>query len=441
MNQPTSSPLRPCPAGQRTLPSARRLRCAGLFAAALLAGGAAHVPAQQPAAAQSPDLANGVRREARAFVYTTGLNTFGELGYSTAPSNQSHSFQRVVGLPGPVSAASGGAFHNMAIFNGAVYTWGSNYDGELADGTHNNRLTPALVPGLPAGVTAVAAAYNFSFALVNGAVYSWGRNDESQLGLTGQTLSDHLVPSRIVELSDGVTAIAAGAVDAAAIRDGALYMWGYNRGGELGDGTFNARATPRVVDGFSSGVTAVAIGANTTLAVKGGALYAWGVNADGEVGIGMASPAQVTRPVATSLTSGVTAVAAGAYHSLAVVDGYVYAWGDNFFSEVGDGTSTDRPSPTLIDPAHLHNIVAVAASFSTSYALSADGTLWVWGDNRFGQFGLPDQPASLFPTPQHVLPPPGFRFTSVSSHPAGYHVLTTAAARLGATIGIGAESL
>ena len=155
----------------------------------------------------------------------------------------------------------------------------------------------------------------------------------------------------------------------------------------------------------------------------------------------MASAAQITRPMATSLTSGVTAVAAGAYHSLAVVNGYVYAWGDNFFGEIGDGTSIDRPSPTLIDPANLHNIVAVAASFSTSYALSADGTLWVWGDNRFGQFGLPYQPGNVHNTPQHVLPPAGFRFVAVSSNPAGYHVLTTAAPLVKAAVGIGAEPL
>ncbi len=64
--------------------------------------------------------------------------------------------------------------------------------------------------------------------------------------------------------------------------------------------------------------------------------------------------------------------------------------------------------------ADLHDIVAVAAGYTSSYALSADGSLWVWGSNSFGELGL-NSTTFKFLTPQHLLPPPGYAFISIAA--------------------------
>ncbi|ETR66773.1 MAG: hypothetical protein OMM_12359, partial [Candidatus Magnetoglobus multicellularis str. Araruama] len=82
----------------------------------------------------------------------------------------------------------------------------------------------------------------------------------------------------------------------------------------------------------------------------------------------------------------ITFVSAGGYHSLALkVDGSVWAWGENYSGQLGDGTTSSSSTPAQI--GSLSNIILIAAGFNYSIALKNDGTVWVWGDNRYGQLG------------------------------------------------------
>jgi alpha-tubulin suppressor-like RCC1 family protein len=121
----------------------------------------------------------------------------------------------------------------------------------------------------------------------------------------------------------------------------------------------------------------------------------------------------------SGLTSGVTAIAAGMYHSLAVKAGSVYAWGNNADGELGDGNTTNSNSPVQIDPTDLTNIVSVTANGESSFALSSDGSVWMWG--ALG-------PSVDFTTPQHLLAPNGFKYTSIDAGADGAHVVATLAA-------------
>ena len=127
------------------------------------------------------------------------------------------------------------------------------------------------------------------------------------------------------------------------------------------------------------------------------------------------------------LSSGVTAIAAGQYHSLAVRNGGVYAWGLNGNGQLGDGTTIQQMLPEQIDPADLTNIIAVATAQTASYALSSDGSLWNWGYNLSGDLGLGNINSSYL-TPQHLLPPPGYTFTSIAAGAGGTHAVATLAA-------------
>jgi len=123
-----------------------------------------------------------------------------------------------------------------------------------------------------------------------------------------------------------------------------------------------------------------------------------------------------------SMSSGVTAIAGGFDHSLAVKNGNVYAWGMNYDGELGDGTTTYHWTPELIDPSDLTDILAVASNEYSSYALSSDGSLWVWGYNYSGELGLGTS-ANYYLTPQHLLPPSGYVYTSIAAYNYSGHAV------------------
>lgn len=83
---------------------------------------------------------------------------------------------------------------------------------------------------------------------------------------------------------------------------------------------------------------------------------------------------------------GVLAQAAGAFHTVSLhADGSLYVWGDNAYGQWGDGTAINRPSPIQVGTSK--DWVFVAAGYAHTVAIKADGSLWAWGRNDFGQLG------------------------------------------------------
>ncbi len=89
----------------------------------------------------------------------------------------------VSGLTSGVTAIATGYSHSCAVINGGVKCWGDNANGQIGDGTTNERSTPVSVSGLTSGVTSVIAGSRYSCALLNtGKVKCWGDNSQRQLG-------------------------------------------------------------------------------------------------------------------------------------------------------------------------------------------------------------------------------------------------------------------
>lgn len=79
-------------------------------------------------------------------------------------------------------------------------------------------------------------------------------------------------------------------------------------------------------------------------------------------------------------------VAAGGCHTLTLKeDRTVWAWGNNYYGQLGDGTTTSNNSPVQV--TGLTGVKAVAAGMLHSVALNEDGTVWAWGENYYGQLG------------------------------------------------------
>jgi len=130
-----------------------------------------------------------------------------------------------------------------------------------------------------------------------------------------------------------------------------------------------------------------------------GQVWAWGDDAFGQLGAG-APDWQGPRaiPARVEQLGEVVSLAAGDDHSLAVTaDGSVWAWGDNTFGQLGDGTRADRPTPVQV--RGLRGVAVVRAGSRHSLALGRDGTVWAWGDNAAGQLGTASVNGSPLPLP------------------------------------------
>ncbi|MFP5318324.1 MAG: hypothetical protein ACLGI2_08515 [Acidimicrobiia bacterium] len=165
---------------------------------------------------------------------------------------------------------------------------------------------------------------------------------------------------------------------------GSAWTWGWNAVGQLGDGTTTDRRTPVKVPDLS-GVVAVSAGGYHTLALRGdGTVWAWGWNVVGQLGDGTTTDRPA--PVKVPGLSGIVAVSAGGLHSLALGgDGTVWAWGLNAVGQLGDGTAAGRLRPVAVDG--LRGVTAVSAGLYHSLALREDGSPWAWGWNAVGQLG------------------------------------------------------
>jgi alpha-tubulin suppressor-like RCC1 family protein len=324
-----------------------------------------------------------------------GWNNYGQLdnGFAT---DQAQATPERVSLNGVVSIGAG-QYHSLAVRrDGSVWGWGKNSGGQLGDGTTTDRSSPVQVVGLT-GAVAVAGGWDHSIALRgDGTVWAWGANYAGQLG--DGTTASALVPRRVPGLTD-IIAIAANRSQSFALADdGTLWGWGYNGYGQLGDGTTTDRSSPVAV---LSGVTAVAAGYLHTLALRSdGTVWAWGANYFGQLGLGTQTPFEPTPQHVSALPS-VSALGAGYDHSLAVAaDGTVYAWGYNQYGQAGDSSLVEA----VLAPTHvpgLTGIVAVAGGLYHSVALGANGRIYGWGSDAHGQLG--DGTANLEAQPVPTL--------------------------------------
>ena len=184
---------------------------------------------------------------------------------------------------------------------------------------------------------------------------------------------------------------------------GGAYCWGQDRNGSLGnDLPLEDSSVPVLVSGFSSGMADISTGLHTCGLTTGGAVWCWGYNDDGELGNNSNTPSPVPVQV-VGLTSGVIDIACGRYHSCAVLnDGSVKCWGYNGGGALGDGTNVDKLTPVSV-VGLAGRAVAVSAGGLHSCALLNDGTMQCWGSNYEGQLGIGSMTPDIAYSPLTVV--------------------------------------
>jgi alpha-tubulin suppressor-like RCC1 family protein len=318
-------------------------------------------------------------------LWAWGRNSYGQLGDGTTTHKRS---PVQIGTDNDwqfVSAA--GYSRTVAVkTDGSLWAWGYNSDGQLGDGTTTNKSSPVQI-GTDTDWQAVAVGYSHTVALkIDGSFWAWGDNEFGQLG--DERADDSLIPIRIGTDSDW-QAVATGSWHTQALKtDGSLWAWGRNRYGQLGDGTTTDKSRP-VQIGTDNDWQAVVGGDAHSIALKAdGSLWAWGANGNGAIGNGTTS-ADKDSPVPVSVDTDWHTVYAGhsqGHYSLALkTDGSLWAWGDNEYGQLGDGTITNKSRPVQINTDS--DWQTVAAGYSHAVALKTDGSLWAWGYNEYGQLG------------------------------------------------------
>jgi alpha-tubulin suppressor-like RCC1 family protein len=172
----------------------------------------------------------------------------------------------------------------------------------------------------------------------------------------------------------------------------------------------------------------VSLGAHASV-TPSGSIWAWGGNTYGQLGNNSLSnsslPVQTLDPVTANYLAGVTTIAAGYDHNLALKsDGTVRAWGNNAWGQLGNNTFKSSSVPVqIVDPSDpsgfLTHVIAIAAGTSFSLALKSDGTVRAWGYNGKGQLGNNSSNSSSVPVQVRDLSNPSGYLTQVTAIAAG----------------------
>ncbi len=315
---------------------------------------------------------------------------------------------------------SGGNDHTLLLLDdGSVWAWGANDYGQLGDGTTSESHFPVRVKNSAGtgelwNITAISAGAGFSVALTSDStIWAWGVNDEGQLG-DGSTDERHL-PVAVLDSSgyplDDIVAISAGAYHCLALdKWDEVWAWGANRYGALGRGTADynphplARNVLHSADSVFADVVSIACGSQYNYALRSDqTLWAWGSGGDGQLGNDTTLNQYYPEPVLDSAGTGMFGeialfdaarhgVLGTTGHGVAIDDdGYLWAWGRNYDGQLGDGTATPRDRPVHVHDASGTGFFGDVASCSNgsenTLALLGDATVWAWGNNYYGSVG------------------------------------------------------
>jgi len=299
--------------------------------------------------------------------------------------------------------------------SGEVWAWGVGQGGALGNGTMPTSTTTPVQVKFPTGVeiASLPSPMPFDTGMAidsNGNAWGWGANVENSLCVKA---GDLLYPVKL-PLTHVTQASGAGG-HALYVSDGKLYACGENASGELGDGTTVASTNPVLVVGLPD-QPIEAIGSsweNSGAVMADGSYYDWGYNYADQLGNGTTTNSDTPVPVdlpakVRQLSLGGSAPVNGQTVAI-LANGSVWAWGDDAFGQLGTGKVSSGSGPTQVDVPPRVSFVQVTSGGSTMYGIDSSGAVWAWGQNNVGQLGF--EPSAVSDRPVNV----GISLSCVSS--------------------------
>jgi alpha-tubulin suppressor-like RCC1 family protein len=318
-------------------------------------------------------------------VWCWGNNSHGQL--ATAPSGMPPTIKTPMKIAGltEISHLAMGTLHTCAIKKGAVWCWGKNSEGELANGKPASDYitpnpTPTAVVGLTGEYTQLALGLDHSCALnKDGTVWCWGSNKSGQIGAAESVKNQ--APTQVAGLS-GVKSISSKLNHTCAIAgDDSLWCWGNNSSKQaIPSSAEQTIFTPQKVG--VTNITKVSTGTFHTCAInQSGTAICWGDNQSGQIGNGKAGSGLIeATPVSLTSTSMFTRIDSSTNFTCASTSTQeLSCWGANAFGQLASGTMQDQTTPTTI--ANFTNVQSFSVGGFGACAIGKDFKLFCWGNN------------------------------------------------------------
>ncbi|MFO0754996.1 MAG: EGF domain-containing protein [Byssovorax sp.] len=285
------------------------------------------------------------------------------------------------------TAVTAGQLHACALRSDkTIWCWGLNTSGQVGTGTGDQIFLRPASAGGAATWTLVSAGAAFTCALDESkAISCWGTNGSGQLG--DGTTTTRTTPTPMAGGFTDWIALDAGSTHACGIREGgALYCWGSNNRGQLGDGTNDNHSAPNLV---SAGPwLSVSAGAEFTCAVKADhTLWCFGLDTSRQLGDGQNVNSATPVEESTMDTMWQSVATGNAFACGLKLDGSRFCWGANTLGQGGDGTAVNIASPVKVGMDM--DWTTLALGDLAGCGLRGAGTLACWGDGSLGQTGQP----------------------------------------------------
>jgi uncharacterized repeat protein (TIGR02543 family) len=322
-----------------------------------------------------------------------------------------------------ITFISNGESHSVALSDkGRIFTWGSNFNGQLGLGdtvVSSSNVPQIINPPLLSGeiVTSISAGRNHTLILTDrNRVFGWGENLFSQLSGTTPSyiLSPTLITMPNLSANENISKIFAGVLNSFVLTTtGRVFALGNNSTGQFGNGSSSLNPISQVQTlalqptlASNERITDIAPAIDHTIYLTSlNKVYATGANIQGQLGIGNADPLSnrlnlISFSQLTS-TEFISKIYANSQYSAAVSNqGKVFTWGNNEFSKLGDNTSVNKNTPTRINFLGLtsgERVTELNLSPNSAYAITSLGKFYSWGQNNVGQLGSGNFINRLFP--------------------------------------------